>query len=491
VTVIDLFAGGARGWCHAARQLGLDPLGIELDDAACRVSQAAGFPTLQADVSALDPLDFAPCTGLVGGAPCPSFSMAGKGIGRAAIPFLTEAIERMAHGEVIDRAELDAACADPTAHLVLEPLRWALALRPRWLAQEQVEPVLPLWEATAAALRLHGYWAWCGVVSSETFGTPQTRRRAILLASLDGPVSAPVATHQRYIAPRRQEEGKGLFALPEPERIVLPEDRDLLPWVSMAQALGWDGGAYRLARGEGMQERHGTRPDTPMSEPAPAISTKVRTATWQLRANANAAVRGVDEPAPTITAGHDSGERVWQPTHYDRRQQSNGEPVPLIDVDRPAPTLGAEGLAKGRDVWVTERPAPTVTGSRRSGDGCLIGRQLPDGEDRSVGGWSDRERSATDDGRHTAVRVSLEEAAILQGFPPSHPWMAAGSKTAAYKCVGNAIPPQMALAALKAAGAAPVPASSTLLRWPKPQHPSEDCAAPPDAATAPAHRSPG
>ncbi len=485
-TVIDLCAGGAGGWEYAARELGLDPLGIELDDAACAVRHAAGLRTLQADISALDPLDFAPCDGLVGGVPCPSFSMAGKGVGRAAIPFFVEAIGRMGRGESIDVAELDEACADATAHLILEPLRWTLALRPRWIAQEQVEPVLPLWEATATVLRVHGYWAWCGVVSSETFGTPQTRRRALLLASLDGPVSAPVATHARYVAPRRNGHEAGLFDLPEPERIVLPEDRGLLPWRSMAQALGW-GLTARPSTSVVCSSEGGGSPEARCMDGGSgtrrAIAESRERGEWQLRANANAnanaCVRDVDEPAPTITAGHDSGERVWvvgqkrssgpgadrpprgigepsytlrvgaggasngtgqtggvewvtAPTHYDRRQQSGGEPVPLIDVDRPAPTLGAEGLAKGRDVWVTARPATTVNADPRISE--------PGHHDSEVSGSQ----------QANAVRVTIAEAAALQGFPDGHPWMAAGSKTAAYRCVGNAIPPQMALAALLA-----------------------------------------
>lgn len=550
MTVIDLFAGGARGWCYAARELGLDPLGIELDDAACRVSRAAGFPTLQGDVNALNPRDFAPCTGLVGSPPCPAFSMAGKGVGRAAIPFLTEAITRMAHGETIDRGELDEACEDVTAHLVLEPLRWVLALRPRWVALEQVEPVLPLWEAMAAALRLHGYQAWCGVVSAETFGTPQTRRRAILVASLDGPVAAPVATHQRYVAPRRSgrsagqrrnsgpgaerdprpfdepsftirsagsgshpagvewvdeqaEPGEpmGLFELPEPERIVVPEDRGLRPWVSMAQALGWgmtarpsvsvvaganrtggpsplDGGSgARLTLAEAQDAgqwewitntgTHATR--RPLDEPAPTITGGASAAHdryWRLRANANAnaSVRDVDEPAPTITAGHDSGDRVWLragtnahdtsrpadepaptirfggrtntvswvPTRSDGRQSEEAGVVPRA-VEDPASTVCASKLAKGVDVWTGERPATTINGDER----CFGPHAGSAGESQSA----------------NAVRVSIEEAAILQGLPPGHPWMEAGSKSAAYRCVGNAIPPQMALAALLAAGA--------------------------------------
>lgn len=408
MSVIDLCAGGAAGWEYAARELGLDPLGIELDDAACAVRRAAGFRTLQADISALDPLDFAPCVGLVGGVPCPSFSMAGKGVGRAAIPFFIDAIERMARGEQIDKAELDEACKDETAHLVLEPLRWALALRPRWIAQEQVEPVLPLWQAIARALRRHGYSAWCGVVSAETFGTPQTRRRAILLASLDGPVSAPVATHQRYVAPKQRKQraevdeahAGGMFDV-EPERIMHREDRGLLPWVSMAQALGW---------------------------------THLRKVRLRAGTNANDTSRPADEPAPTIRFGQRMNDVSWV-TSGQRRNSGPGaerEPRGLHEPSYTVRSAGSGSHPAGVE-WVTERPATTVANDPRV---------FQPGGHHTPGAQSEN-----------AVRVTIEEAAALQGFPPGHPWMAAGSKTAAYRCVGNAIPPQMALAALLAVGA--------------------------------------
>lgn len=188
--MIDGFAGPG-GWDVAARALGVDPLGIELDDAACATRAAAGLRTLQADVSALDPQQFAPVRGLIFSPPCQAFSMAGSGEGRAALDAYLRAIRKLAAEGWIDREALDKACQDERAHLVLEPLRWALALKPRWVACEQVEPVLPLWEATARGLREHGYRTWTGMLSAEQYGVPQTRRRAILLASLDGEVQRP------------------------------------------------------------------------------------------------------------------------------------------------------------------------------------------------------------------------------------------------------------------------------------------------------------
>jgi len=80
IEAVDLFAG-AGGWDVACNALGFNPLGIEIDVAACKTREAAGLRTLKADIAALDPLDFAPCELCIASPPCPSFSSAGKGDG--------------------------------------------------------------------------------------------------------------------------------------------------------------------------------------------------------------------------------------------------------------------------------------------------------------------------------------------------------------------------------------------------------------------------
>lgn len=481
---VNLFAGPG-GSCLGAHALGITPLGIEWDDAACATRRAAGLPTLQADVAALDPLAYIGLLLLMGSPPCQAFSMAGKGIGRAAIAALIEWVARMAAGEQLDRDALDRVCADDRAHLVLEPLRWALAVRPRWIMLEQVEPVLPLWEAMCEALRSVGYHAWCGVLSAERYGVPQTRRRAILLASLEGPVGEPVATHQRYIAPRRREEATiGLFDAPEPERIVRPEEEHLLPWVSMAEALGWhvddeagfprrndrdDGGEYRdrdlRAASEpafaltektrswtrfvvqtGQQSRQTRTPgdhspfERDVNAPAPAVTGSA--GRWTLRANAreNATERTIDEPAPTITGGHDHADRAWiPPTHYNSRGQKDGrtgEPNRQRSVEEPAPTIAGESR---NDSWTQDRPATTVAGDPR----VWPPGHKKNADDERAGREGYGDRAGT-----KAVRVTEAEAAALQSFPPGYPFV--GTKTKVFEQIGNAVPPPLSRACLLA-----------------------------------------
>ncbi len=221
--IVDLFAG-AGGWDEGLLELGYEAVGIDNDRWACATARAAGHERVEADIAALDPEAFAPVWGLIGSPPCQAYSTAGKGLGKIDKPQVIACAHEIAAGHDT-RAERLAACRDSRSLLTVEPLRWALALRPRWIALEQVPPVLELWSLFAGLLAGHGYEATAGVLSAERFGVPQTRKRAYLVASLDGPAELPVPTHRSY-NPRRPGH-------------VREEERELLPWVSMAEALGW------------------------------------------------------------------------------------------------------------------------------------------------------------------------------------------------------------------------------------------------------------
>ncbi len=514
--ILDLFAG-AGGWAEGLRMLGLSALGIETDPHACATARAAGHECLQADVTALDPLRFKPVWGLIGSPPCQAYSSAGKGLGREDKPLVIACAHELASGHDSRAAQL-AKCRDSRSLLTVEPPQFALRLKPRWVALEQVPAVLELWTIFASLLSAHGYHTAAGILSAERYGVPQTRKRAFLIASLDGPMSLPEPTHRSY-NPRRKDT---------------PEDEAaLLPWVSMAEALGWatgeevgfprrtdtpsnapsktDTGPYRkrdrrpacnpaptlTARtrswtrkpcvqirrsGQRIEEgfdpteapaqavttrvnrwqAHDVNPKEPSAapdwtteRPAPTLVTTRRSRggalvgrqlppgqgverggwAWRNGTQANASIRATGEPAPIVHFGHQANKVEWVPCTYETRQR-RARPR---RISQPAPTMLAARSAKGTPIWAGERPATTVACDRRV---------HPPGHKENAGDPPGRYQ-----GRRgaNAVRVTVEQAAALQGFPPGYPWQVA--RTRQFEQVGNAVPPPLAHRVLEQATA--------------------------------------
>lgn len=241
----------------------------------------------------------------------------------------------------------------------------------------------------------------------------------------------------------------------------------------MAEALGWhpdDQIGFPRADDQG-GEGHRDRDRRAAADPAFTLGEKGRS--WsRVLTNMPTAEgerryeRDTDAPAPTLTSRTD----LWKLRNGNRKRAAER------GLDEPAPTLHF-GHALNAVEWIYNRPAPTIVTTRRSEDGILVGRQLPEGEGRNVGGWGwVEERPATavcgdprlsppgyrgraedydDDGNFTgersmdkAVRVTLEEAAVLQSFPPDYPFQ--GTKTKCFEQVGNAVPPLLAYAILRA-----------------------------------------
>lgn len=396
---MDLFAG-AGGWSEGMRLIGGPAdLGVEWDADACATAVAAGHERLQADVSRLEPID---ACGLIASPPCTMFSSAGPRTGTRVLHLLVDGVQRVFRGEdclaevyssvltifsaavrgvhpdwpdakIADKAEVGAR----NACLVLEPARWIAGMPLlRWVAFEQVPQVLPVWQAYAHCLRQAGFSVWVQVLNAADYGVPQTRKRACLAASRDRVVAPPAITHAQRPKP-------SLFG-------------DLLPWVTMSDALGWGDEARPAATvnaggtGAGGAEPFG---NAAYRKRLTEIITNQKSQGVYYR-------RNVERPAPTLT----SNTGLW------RFVSSSQQNATIREPSQPAPTIM---FGNDKAHWSFSEPTTTVAGERQ---------------------------------HEPSVRVAVTEAAILQGFRPDYPW--AGSETSRFKQIGNAVPPPLAAAVL-------------------------------------------
>lgn len=434
----ELFAGPG-GWGVAELLLGIRTKGLEWDAAAVATAAAAGLIRLVdsagkgLDVAASDPLTVFPngLRLLVGSPPCQAFSAAGKGKGRAGAAYILMGVDLIAWGN--DPVQVckwvDEKLDDPRAALVLEPLRWAKDLLPEYIALEQVPTVLPLWEAMAEVLRSWGYSVWCGNLQAEQYDVPQTRKRAILIASRVREVSCPPPVRRKYRKGTPQHEIHKLDA------------EGLRPWISMSQALGWGGTArlgYTVLAG-------GT--DTGGAEPfgngarQQMVKAQDR-GEWSLRSNYNGPPtqdgsprertrRALEEPSVALTSkpGH------WEPGHREPQVMGDVRQANGGNHRWQMATAGATArYTSGQVPRDADEPTATITG-------------------KGTAYWTDPEplpERVTPD----SVRVTVQEAATLQGFPPDYPWQ--GNKSAQYRQVGDAMPPPLAWHVLRALFGLPV-----------------------------------
>ncbi|MEU1851804.1 DNA cytosine methyltransferase [Streptomyces sp. NPDC019990] len=384
--VLDLFAGPG-GLDVAGHALNIPSLGIEWDKSACLTRYAAGLDTLHADVSAVrrDAFESLPpeINVLAGGPPCQTYSVAGNGAGRKALEEVKSYIARLMAGDSDEKIDKELKkLSDPRTALVLEPLRYAIQAtrspnrgnRPYdVIILEQVPAVEALWQRYAFVLENIGlpdgtkYKVVVDVLDTETYGVPQTRSRAVLIARREGlgePV-LPAPTHRAYEA-REWNRGNDRISAPihqptlDEENVPEPQDgrgeeEELLHWTSMGEALA----------------------------------------------------------GPV-------GEHLGRKTPFLVRSN-----------------YGSSGNPGRRGVRTDRQPAATVTGRISR---FVVFEHL------------------NDDIVHEGARFSMNEAGMLQSFPPDYPW----SGTAQAQQVGNAVPPLFGAHLLSAALGLPAPAADAL-----------------------------
>lgn len=190
----------------------------------------------------------------------------------------------------------------------------------------------------------------------------------------------------------------GPASVPWPKRThareagLFGEDR----WQSLGEALGLTDAAFFPERGRGCAERHGERAPHPSGGPAPALG-----------------------------AGSKGSGPRWQ---VGALQHMEGAPRPAGEA---APAVGTKG-----NMFLL-RPSPCVS---------AVGEEKGSG----AGGNPEKMQRASDalflaTGRR---RLTVAECAKLQAFPDGWPFQ--GTKGAQYRQVGNACPPPMVEAVVRA-----------------------------------------
>lgn len=259
----------------------------------------------------------------------------------------------------------------------------------------------PYLEDQVLWLLQNDYYVDYKLLNAADFGVPQTRQRLFLIARLDEEPRWPAPSHGQVT-----------------DQMPLFKDRD--SWVSVAEALGLDNNL--------LVNNHWERGTRPAGEPSQTVTASGfcrlvhRNNSGDSLGRSLPRDRPLDEPGYTVT--HKPFRLV------SNQLQGTGKPNERQD-DEPAQTVTSRG----------DQYRFVLDHRRDFRDGRSQCRELD--EPAATLGTSRHQAQfrQTEDG--TVYRnLTIQEAGILQGFPADYRWPA--KSTAAWKQVGNAVPPVMA-----------------------------------------------
>lgn len=381
---LELFAG-AGGAALGMRQAGVEALAcVEIDAAAVATLKAAGFPAVQADLKTWSWDGDRPDL-LWSSFPCQVWSVAGtrdgaKDTERNGWPWTLR---------IIDEAK--------PAWVVLENVRGLTMHTEAECGNVNGCAGCYLHGEILASLRKRYASVQHVVLNAADYGVPQHRRRLIVVAG-NRPIRWPEPTHA---AP---DKTLGLFG-------------ELLPWVTMGEALGLD-----AVIGGG-------------SNPRQKNAAHERT----LRDLTN-------EPSTTIAAQLGGGAGNAGPFVLDHSRNTDNNP----NQERPTPS----NSGSSQEIFSTNRPSKTVcAGSNRDNGIRIVTQPAPTVTATEVKGHSiePTKKNRASDALFLATqrrRLTIAECAVLQDFPHDHPWQ--GNKDQQYRQAGNAVPPTLARVVVEA-----------------------------------------
>lgn len=218
--ILDLFAGIGVGM--AAKRLAAESLGVDNDDAVVHTRQANLLDTVYRDAWDLDAASGLDFDTMWASPPCQGISPAGDRRGSEDLRTVAHYLRHEGTGPIEKLRALEGALRDPVSATLALPLLYAMVYRPTYILMEQVVAVQPVWLAMAGQLARLGYRVTVAHVEMETYGLPQTRTRAMVIARLSrsNPLEPPT-THSYF---NRRSRGRLARGAPK--------------WVSMGEAAG-------------------------------------------------------------------------------------------------------------------------------------------------------------------------------------------------------------------------------------------------------------